>query len=741
MNADPIFYTPVDGSVQAVLNRRKRHYSIKTRDSDAHEWLFRKMAWATARASNSARKEEARLEIPIYGGLGSKNGPQGVSQGVYNAQGGGKTFKYFPKPQIESVNISAEGDFGSIIKLELKFQVHRLADLNKMQPFFDIGGDVAVAWGWSRAGMAGGKDGYFQGKIYNFSYSVNSAGGFDCSTYAMMPGITIIGGNPDAPTADALLGLTDDSGNVLSANSLINRYKYEEQLLATQIPISTDASANNGLQLVRYSKDWSEARDPYGIKEGTAAERQKQAAILAGRSQTIQIIEGTSLTFNSNAATLVGFVQDFVQTSLPAYEVKANDGNLYKVVKKPDGTYRFYVTSETLYNTQAEAVAAELARQAAINQQTAVTTTGPGIQISPGPTRVSNQIQSELHLYISLERLVEDINKIAQENSSWFGKNGVKLVCNGDVTKGLVPKDNSKLVSANPTELLFPGFAKYGSTHEFTFGPTFEDAMRNNGDLSKCMISFKWLREVFTKIGTEKTKNTKSAENSVAGLLQRVFDLIYKHSGERFKLTMISNPRSKTGTEILIVDVNYIDDKTTVKAYPITAVDDGSIVRSLSLQSKVPNEFQTAAFVAASNGFSGQNAGNIGNVLGKVPGDEPNPILSSPETLEQAKLAMDSAGVTPDNVKSLQAALKRERISLPFDSAIGKEVIPFPLDFSVTLDGVEGFIFGNVITCNYLPAVYQKSETLMAFTVTKVNHTIANNDWTTTLNTVCRIVS
>ena len=29
----------------------------------------------------------------------------------------------------------------------------------------------------------------------------------------------------------------------------------------------------------------------------------------------------------------------------------------------------------------------------------------------------------------------------------------------------------------------------------------------------------------------------------------------------------------------------------------------------------------------------------------------------------------------------------------------------------------------------------------MAFTVTKVSHTISNNDWITTLNTVCRIVT
>ena len=64
--------------------------------------------------------------------------------------------------------------------------------------------------------------------------------------------------------------------------------------------------------------------------------------------------------------------------------------------------------------------------------------------------------------------------------------------------------------------------------------------------------------------------------------------------------------------------------------------------------------------------------------------------------------------------------------------------MPFPLNFSATIDGIEGFVFGNVITTNYLPAVYQTTK--LAFTVTKVEHLIANNDWTTILSTVCRLL-
>jgi hypothetical protein len=88
-------------------------------------------------------------------------------------------------------------------------------------------------------------------------------------------------------------------------------------------------------------------------------------------------------------------------------------------------------------------------------------------------------------------------------------------------------------------------------------------------------------------------------------------------------------------------------------------------------------------------------------------------------------------------ITSLQAALKRAYMEVTDSQS--KELIPFPLDFSATIDGIDGIIFGNVVTTNYLPPVYQSNK--VAFTVTKVEHEIQNNDWTTTISTVCREIS
>ena len=62
----------------------------------------------------------------------------------------------------------------------------------------------------------------------------------------------------------------------------------------------------------------------------------------------------------------------------------------------------------------------------------------------------------------------------------------------------------------------------------------------------------------------------------------------------------------------------------------------------------------------------------------------------------------------------------------------------FPISLSVKLDGIEGFYYGNPITTNWLPTGYSNKNCF--FTVMKISHTIENNDWTTTLDTLYEII-
>jgi hypothetical protein len=64
----------------------------------------------------------------------------------------------------------------------------------------------------------------------------------------------------------------------------------------------------------------------------------------------------------------------------------------------------------------------------------------------------------------------------------------------------------------------------------------------------------------------------------------------------------------------------------------------------------------------------------------------------------------------------------------------------YPVKFSVTMDGINGFKFGDTLSTTMIPALYNTTYN-MVFTVSKVIHSIENKDWTTQLETVARVTS
>ena len=350
------------------------------------------------------------------------------------------------------------------------------------------------------------------------------------------------------------------------------------------------------------------------------------------------------------------------------------------------------------------------------------------------------------HYYISLEGFVKiALRKIHQAAPKL---KDVTIKCDGTVTKGNVPPGGSaQLVSGHPKEVLFPHpYATYGPANADGLAFTTHSNEFKSGDLSKIMISYDYLNELVGNLEKDKGNESKSANNSIAKLLNKIFDCINQNSGTRFKLTMSQNP--KNPKEFLIVDTNYVD--ATVVPYEITAVTNNSICRNISLVSKIPSEVAAVAYVAATSAAAPAGAA-IATINGQ-PGEKAEGADNEP-SFEAAKIRVDSQGPAPKddpdaagpsttNVNALRAAIKRMYTS--GESANGvdakKEAFPLPFEFSCTLDGIEGFVFGNAVTCNYLPTAYSNSSNnKICFTVSTVEHNISANDWTTTLNTICRV--
>jgi len=616
-----VFFTPTPKKVQDALNARKEYCKAEVRDQSAHNWLLKKMAIATAKCGG------ASLSPPQGGGLAfTKKGPDGRiqkgSSGLYQGSGtvtsvdGGR---YIPKAHINTVRISSDGDFGTIKKVDLTFTVYSIAQLNTYIPFLTLGNEVTINYGWSIPSAAAGPPGQFKGTIYNFNYTVNETGGFDCSCQAMGEGLNPLGGSAKAADSEGditIKGADEEIFPALTICQIVNGYV---QLSSTPEPVVDSVNETYGIGAIKFPTDWA-------------------------HMPAVQEEEGQEASADK-----------------PSQEATAQ-------------------------------------------------------------------------YYITLEKLVFIINKLYKNASGAKAKiekdykfKEIVIQCNKDWTKVAIPT-LADFVSANPGECIFPGFANYGDgagtfpgSKVFTFGSDTDTAFKE-GDASKIMINVRYINDVFRNLGTVNEKGERSPDMSIAKFLNDIFTMIYKNSAQLFKLTLVINPEKET--ELVIVDSEYADEK--IKPYVISAVDQDGIVRTMSLTAKIPQEMAAQAFIKAQSTLSpGQ---------GLLTGVEDKAQEPIPEALVAVKKRVASDGLTPENVTDLEASIKSELIGKLGDAAAPL----FPLDFSCTLDGIEGFTFGNAITTNYLPAQYKRDD--IAFTVTTVEHIIASGDWTTSLSTVCRFV-
>jgi hypothetical protein len=348
-----------------------------------------------------------------------------------------------------------------------------------------------------------------------------------------------------------------------------------------------------------------------------------------------------------------------------------------------------------------------------------------------------------------MESLIYLINNLILQRAGGDKFKSIRIVCNDNITRSAPPEKPKDLVSADPTKIIFPGYGQYtdkvnGFNHNLSFdkSPDDVDSMQH-GKLNHTFLSIDWLLTLLPKQGEKSDDREKSTDTSVSKLITNVTDAIRDLSGGRFQLSLIADPtNTKSEKNYLITDPSFVNS-TEVKSivpYSLTAVINTSICRNISLSAKVPSGYAAAAYVGnntPTNDAPTQPPNNTNEPDTSTAGEgDANPFVA----LGLAKAGMNAAGVTEATVGSLKAALRRVYTYSPMGAAPYSSALPFPLDFSVTLDGIEGFQFGNAITTNYLPSVYKSNGNDVAFTITKIEHSIESNDWSTTLSTVCRVM-
>lgn len=702
-----LFLDKIDKKVQQALNQRKEFYSSTGDANDRYAWLYKKMPYVSVRASkaNAEGQFNANSAITLsttqtLGGFPTitkkaDNNFQISSKSSFykEAIGSAEKGRLVPPPNITSVTISSDGDFGSLEKVEIKFMCYSLKQLDSLQIFFEAGTVMQMTYGWTITNnKAAGPAGNWQGLVCNFGYSVTPQGTFECSTSGIGAGINAF----SVALTASQKGKTPTSAGEIVKTDIVSTLKKEAQ----------------------------DFRTLYG---------------------------------GNNLGKGEGYV---------AFQLF-----------KPDAT------------TTAEAADFALEAKAGVRH------------------------------YVSLERLSEVVNRVSRSASSIQGKSkfkSIQILCNKEVStgKGWNEKNLTIQYSANPTEIIlgsvsggrpklevndYPNYGRVLTTDvETGFFNSDDDggnqvrafAVKNHGDLSKILVCIEFIESIVNDIPkTEGGGRVRSTQSTVAKLYERIFQSIYDNSGTRYKLSLVSNRNNPN--ELSVVETNSMDSKLFTELqnrngggtkndeqmpYEFTAFTKNAICRNISLSTKIPTEYVTAAYVAATSTLTPGAT--------RLPGTDTTAItdprdLKDPSATEVQK----TNGTDYDNQKvqdwvkeieeaqgkaheteyldnsALLAYVKEVYLTgfQGFDESQGyrlsifkntksktpepgaKEVVPFPLEFSAVLDGIAGIKFGDTVSINYLPKVYKEKN--IVWTATTVQHEISNNDWSTTVNTVCRMLN
>jgi hypothetical protein len=182
----------------------------------------------------------------------------------------------------------------------------------------------------------------------------------------------------------------------------------------------------------------------------------------------------------------------------------------------------------------------------------------------------------------------------------------------------------------------------------------------------------------------------------------------------------------------------------------------GSIVRSMNIESKVPDAVVTevATFTRAGVSYGDSTSANGGINITEAE-ESLNVLIQELNELNKTwvnNISGDQSKI-PTNTRTWNNKVKniyrkiasiQQSITLNYNgeriskfNIFNLKTAIFPIYLKLTLDGINGFLYGNAIKTNWLPKQYQDSR--IYWTVINIRHKIENNDWTTELEAIYRV--
>ena len=363
--------------------------------------------------------------------------------------------------------------------------------------------------------------------------------------------------------------------------------------------------------------------------------------------------------------------------------------------------------------------------------------------------------------YITLGYLIKFINTYVTTKLKSAVTNPSIICSNAICYATLYPN----IVSSDPINvLLMPRDIKkktteaYGPTvfYQFTKNTNFPGFLTEDRAYpAMIFLNLKMIDKMLIELG-------KSQPFKISDFLQQISEKIKQTTGKAISLSLITHPT--VPSLLLFYDQTYLGqpkDQDTVKPYPIPMsakvplvggipeIPIGSIVHDFKLTAKLPDSATTLSYVL------NQDPDNVSE-------NEIAPYVNLMYTFgdkEKAEKAVERfSKLHLDNLDILYTLKSQygnniiyENIRTKLEDALAKHMLYpfaeikksqqatapiFPWDASFTIDGINGFRYGDIVTFEVLPERYRVNT---VFSVIGVNHDLAQDgQWKTEIKCIMR---
>ena len=304
---------------------------------------------------------------------------------------------------------------------------------------------------------------------------------------------------------------------------------------------------------------------------------------------------------------------------------------------------------------------------------------------------------------------------------------------------GMLLKGYPGIESADPRVCIIPGSAYASQIVKDIVAPS---AIEGDGiNLSNILLNNVFL---MTQLDQVEQQQSPKISDFLKGVLNKVNDVCGGLWG--FEIVSADSENDKQPT-VAVVDIKA-GPKAGAAPAVIPTSPNNSIVREFKLALKLTDSMKSQAMYAKTGAPmakspSGGNCdakaiASIGSLPVKPPAPAPCDCSSAgetskPQSFSEAFTAL-AEEVTDETVNAARTVML-DRILKKADDTVCKS-IPLPFEFSLTLDGIGGFGFGQAITSDRIPPSITSK---WLFQVTAVEHNVTAQDWTTTINTIARL--